>query len=185
MDITHNRESKAPPPNSLIHWTAVLLLLQRRRRRKKEAIAAVFQRHERCLISLCHLSFSFHLHISVSTTYFPSSSPVSPQSRISSHLSLLSFFFFLPLSTCNFSWISFSLDSSKTVLRAICFRTELHYSPLRFVLLHRICRQSFVYVTTTCNLETFSLATSQSRKVLLFHPSVGTRGNSQGGLTTP
>lgn len=182
MDITHNRESKAPPPHALIHWTAVLLLLQRRR--KKEAIAAVFQRHERCLISLCHLSFSLRLHISVSTTYFPSSSPVSPQSRISSRLSLLSFFF-LPLSTCNFSWISFSLDSSNRVLRAICFRTELHYSPLHFVLLHRIRRQSFVYVTTTCNLETFSLATSQSRKVLLFHPSVGTRGNSQGGLTTP
>lgn len=107
------------------------------------------------------------------------------------HLSLASavvflcfHFFFSPISTCNFSWISFSLDSSNRVLRAICVRTKLHYSPLHFVLLHQICRQSFVYVTTTCNLETFSLATSQSRKVLLFHPSVGMRGNSQGGLTT-
>lgn len=81
---------------------------------KKEAIAAVFQRHERCLISLRRLSFSFQLHVSVSTTYFPSSSPESPQSRISGRLSLLSFFSPPLYSTCNFAWISSSLSTHPT-----------------------------------------------------------------------
>lgn len=34
VDITHNRERKAP--NALIHWTAALLLLQRRGEEKKK-----------------------------------------------------------------------------------------------------------------------------------------------------
>lgn len=64
---TQQREQSlplCPRSNALIHWTAALLLLQQRRK-KKEAIAAVFQRHERCLISLCHLSFSFQLSLSL------------------------------------------------------------------------------------------------------------------------
>lgn len=54
VDITHNRERKAPNP--LIHWTAARLLLQQR---KKGSL----QHNERCITHLYFIWFFVHLFI--------------------------------------------------------------------------------------------------------------------------
>lgn len=183
VDITHNRERKAPNP--LIHWTAARLLLQQR---KKGSL----QHNERCIThlyfflpsSLYHLFFCSFIYSFLFWTFnlsiyllFPWSTscslyleirvpaPVfSPQVQPilferSTHFASLNHQLFTPI-------LSFYFH--QTALISHTRFPTLWASVSSFSIAIYLCRHYF---------HLFLLVTPQGKDVLLFNPMVGMRRN--------
>lgn len=171
VDITHNRERKAP--NALIHWTSALLLLQRR---KKGSLLCFSTASAALSLSLFFFSplfsvsfvFSFHHSVPKSTLHplfvqllytFPVVFFSSGAALSSSQIHTLSFIRFLSVNHSLLEHLSSSLSSSN--------RFYFHLLPtmtsLLFVLLCPVLQQSFIYVTMTSNTKPFSLSLPKSR----------------------
>lgn len=183
VDITHNRERKAPNP--LIHWTAARLLLQQR---KKGSL----QHNECCLThlyfflssSLFHLFFCSFIYSFLFWTFnisiyllFPWSTYCSLYLEIRVPAPVFSpqvqpiFFVSLPIlrvSTINFSHLYCLSIFIKQLLFSTPRLPTLSASVSSFSIAIYLCRHDF---------HLFLLVTPQGKDVLLFNPVVGMRRN--------
>lgn len=168
VDITHNRESKAP--NALIHWTAALLLLRWRNKARCSASTQPTLPYLSVILLPFHLFFSpvtesFHLLIiSLSNLwFFLLYVPI-----FQSLLIFLSIIFPLTDSTLKSPQLSFSFNSIQQAWFPICFRPQPpHSTPLYAP---EVCRQSFIYVNTTSIPKPFSLSFPKARTSYWFIP---------------